>query len=769
MRNIRKKLPNLFWVLAIAIPVVLVFKRIFFGQLPTWGDAPYFYPETLEDFYAKFSVWTYRGQILGGVDNLLWLYPLMYLLGFLHHFLHLDSNTLIRLVFYAPSVVLAGVGPYFLARYLKFSAAVGFFSALFYILNTYFILLVDGGQVGVALAYGVFPFVVYAGKRALDRITWRSFFVFESVLFLETLIDPRITIVVFLLILFWQCLENVRKIWLLIIAGILLVPLNSFWLIPLLKTGAAGLSLDVVGLDLSSLLNALFLYAPHWPGNIYGKVIPPPFYYCLVPVLIFGSFALNKKDRKIQTLLLLFLVFAFISKGSTPPLGGWYEFITTLPFGFIFRDSSKFFIPLTLLGGILIGHTVSALKGRVSYVACYGFLLFLVWPALVGKLNFNLSNRTVGEDFQIIYEKVKTQSEFFRTLWVPERHPLAFESGLHPTGDGRSLIDLKPIESLNASEDAFNFLNNSAYVKWLEVFGFKYLMLSGDPRNPKPDPEDIKNWREIVNLAQKTPGLTKVDWQTAFPVYEIPNPFPKRYFVDSIIAVIGPFVDSTQTAIYFEDGKLDPLKLENLNPDSMKVFFNGKDESDLTMSFLQQFFVSPSENIYSDWAVFETGKRLKTKYELLIRGFDYQDFDFQKGIALSTQKDEVLRFRFNVPAGNYIIATRQANLNNQSFYWRFEEKWLEKGVFEYEIKNTSGFEVFNTLALIPKEKWGAAKKTSQKLLQKYQVINRSEIKDLSSERLNLTQGRWEILNESYHPIWKSVPVYSTINGIYHDR
>lgn len=757
-------------IICFLLPVFVAFRHIFFGQLPTWGDAPYFYPEALNDLYSKISIWTYRGQVLGGINYLLWLYPVMFLMGFLHRLFSFGSDTLIRLIFYFPAIVLSGLGPYLLVRYLRLSKVVSFFTSLFYIFNTYFLLIIDGGQVGVALAYGIFPFVILSGKKLAVKPSLAAFLLFVAFSFLMTTVDPRIFIIASLLLFIWQILEDWKRVWILIASGLILIPLNFYWLIPLLGIKSEVLSLNVTDLQLSSLLNALFLYSSHWPGNVFGKVVQPSFIFVAIPFLVFGSLIFSK-SKKILILCLLFLIFAFISKGSTPPLGNWYGLLTRFNFGSVFRDSSKFFIPLVLIGGILIGQTVDVLKNKFKIlpILAYLFLLFLVAPVFSGNLNFILSERKVGNDFQIIYENIKKQNVFFRTLWFPERHPLAFESKEHPTADARGLIKLLPISSLSASEDVFNFLNDPAYVKWLKVFGFKYLILSGDPRNPKPSSEDIKGWNILEGLITKTPDLIKVNWGTSFPIYEITDNFPENYFVKDIVAVVGPFVDSTKSAVYFEDGILDPYFLEGKNPDSVKIHFNGKDKNDLTMSFLQKYFISPSENISSDWMIFRQESIQKAKYELLIRGFEYKDLDYKKGIAMSSQKGERIKFKFTIPDdGKYILAERLANKDRQNLVWKFEEKDLKKGIFENEVVNTSGLEILNTIALIPIDELNKAGKTSQSYISKFGLADKLSIKDLQTKDINLKDGNWQILNESYNPIWNSLPIYSTINGIYNE-
>ncbi|MCX6706192.1 MAG: hypothetical protein NTV24_03780, partial [Candidatus Woesebacteria bacterium] len=619
----KKFLTKFSWLLII-IPAIFVFKHILFGKLPTWGDAPFFYPEGLKELFSEPLTWVGRGANFGGVNNILWIYPLMFLFGLLNKLFSFGSDFLVRLVFYFPSLIFAFIGPLLLTRYLKLSKITQFFSVLTYLLSTYYILLVDGGQIGISLAYGLFPLIILLGKKMLDSFNLKTLIGFILISFILCLVDPRISIISFLTLFVWQAVENWKKVYSLFIAGILLIPLNFYWILPLIKIKGEALSTGVTGLQLSSLLNAFFLYAPHWPDNIFGKVVQPSFYFILIPIFIFGALTLKRKSKLVFTLTLCFLIFAFISKGSSAPFGIWYDYLMKLPFGFAFRDSSKFFIPLILFGGILIGEMVEevGLKIKIFPVLTYLYLLFLIYPALLGKLNFNLSSRSVGGDYGAIYQNLKDKQGFFGTLWFPEKHPLGYEIAGKEVIGAKDIILSKPFAFINASEDPYNFLNNSSYVDWLRVLGVKYLFLSGDQRNIRPTEKDVKDWTTIKSLVSETSGLKQLNWGTSIPSYEIEKAnLPKFYFVKNLIAVVGPMLEKPVASVYLEDGKVDVDSLMGKNKDSVKILFNSKEKVDLTMVFLKNYFTSVKESAFYNWAFYEPGDFLKAKYELLIRGF----------------------------------------------------------------------------------------------------------------------------------------------------
>ncbi len=794
-----KRLSNIFHILLILVPVVFVFISFFKLLHLVWGDAPFYYPEGLKELVSGIPIWSQNGTDFGGRNLALWLSPLMVIYGSLNKYFGFGNDAIIRILFYFPSVILAGLGPYFLTKHLKLSKNVQFFSSLFYLLNTYFILLIDGGQVGVALAYGIFPFVILFWKKFFDGITVNKFALAFFVTFILCYVDPRIAILSFLLIFLWQILEGrIKDLLWMILAGMLLIPVNAFWLLPLIKGGAGGLSTSVTELQLSSLLNSLFLFAPHWPSNIFGNIVSPYFYFSLIPIMLFGGFLFKKTDKRFYVLSIIFLFFAFLAKGSTPPLGNWYEiFVNKIPFGSVFRDSSKFFIPMFLLGGILIGNTVDSLSNlfRNIYLkwfvfsAVYLYLLILIFPAIVGTMNFNLSARNGSSDDQIIYEHLRQESDDFRTLRFNEKPQTAFETANKPALSADQLTTFRPFASINEGEDAYNFLNNPNFIDWLRVFGVRYVILSGNPRNIYPTQTDIKNWSEENKLISQASGLIRQDWGTQDPVFRIDNIRPATYSTQKLALVVGADLPSSEKmpgAVYAEDGKFDPTVLTAINPNSLKIIFNQGNSTDLAMSFLQKYFKSPTDAQTSQWAEYSASQYLKVKYELLIRGYKFNDFDYGKGLAFSTKNGESVKYSFSIPTdGNYVIAKRTGTNQNQKLTWSLEKKELKAGNFEYEVKNESGTEVVNVVAVIPESEVNIAAKLAEKYISTFGVLNDfgSSISEWHDVTMNnpgskiykykiIPGDNWLIYTQNYDSNWVSdassihLPVFSMINGFY---
>ncbi|MFH1826937.1 MAG: hypothetical protein ABH812_00685, partial [bacterium] len=531
----KKLFGKLLFILGIIIPVVLGFRFLLTSNHLVWGDAPFFYKEGLKELFFEPFSWTERGNSLGGVNSFLWLSPWMLLYGALGTVLNLGNDLIIRILFYIPSIVLSVLGPIFLGKYLKLNKTTLFFTSLFYVFNTYFLLILDGGQVGIALAYGMFPFLILFLKKLVDKVNVLNFFLSLLISFIVLTVDPRFYTIGLITIIVWQILESIliksisclKGLLYIVLTSVILIPLNFYWIYPYLKLGISGLSTDVTSLQLNSLLNTLFLYQPHWFSNIFGKVSYPPFYFVIIPILlVFNLFF--RKNKKFLPILGTFLFLAFFAKGSTPPLEGIFNwFVKNVPFAEVFRDSSKFFTPLFLLGGFLIGNSIERLHKKYSKFLIIPFsffiyLLFLISPLFLGKLQWNLSNRN-NKNLDRIYEVLKNDNQgFFRSAWFYEKSPLNFETNKKPSLNAKELIDFRPFSALNVgSYDALNFMHQGNWQDWFRLLGIKYLIFSGNSRQMSLSEKETLNWNQFLEFVDKEKGLTRTVNVEDFPVYQL--------------------------------------------------------------------------------------------------------------------------------------------------------------------------------------------------------------------------------------------------------
>lgn len=829
----------LFLVLFFAFPTLLIFNSLFIPGPVVWGDAPYFYDEGLKELVTGPFIWNHRAQPLGGINSLLWLSPLLFIYGILNTIFGLSNDFIIRILFYFPAILFSIITPFLFARYIGCSRISSVFASLFYTFNTYFLLLIDGGQVGVALAYGIFPLALLSIKKLSDSQNIRSFFSALIVSVVLMAVDVRISIIAFFTFLVWSITErvfngkkmaNFKAAFLLFMCTFII---GAYWIIPLFNLGGLG-KIELSNEQFVTLFNSFFLFHPHWPMNEFGRVSNPPFYFIGVPFLVFGSILFNKKLFKIYLpLVFCFLIFVFLAKGASPPVGKIYEFLVSeVPFGSALRDSTKFFTPLILLSGILIGNTISlfsnSLKKHMSYLfltGTYIYLLFLVYPALIGNMSGVLAKREFNNDFRVIYEKIRDKQSSFRSAWFPERHPFAFQTEVKDSLDAKNLVELRPFASLNVGTfDRFNFMHNSEFLDWFNLLGIKYLFFSGDNRKHLDD-EEAKDWDSLLTLVDSVKGLSRESWGTEMSIYSSPNIKPRIFGVDKAFIVIGSddvyrklkaientFSATNQGFLFPEEGKFDLLKLKGVDPKSLIIIFNERKEEDLTMSFLQNHFVDLTKTVVtSHWAHRGTDQYLKWKYEFLQNKVVAREFDYGKGIAFSSIPDEEVKVSLDAPEdGEYMLATRaltRAKSEVLTYTFDKEERFafekegefewnisgpfkLEKGKRSVSFKNVDGFHSVNTVALISKKNWESAKELTRNFMSRFKVVNLTNENRLDVQFLLKDQKwreidyryispveyeigptvvpSWIVFTDRYDPGWNSFPFYSMVNGYYND-
>lgn len=839
----QKKLLYWGWV-SLVLVVLLTFKAIFSNGPAVWGDAPYFYPESFRIFFAEPLVWESRGK-LGVVNDLYFLYPIMLVYRYLGAFWGLGNDVIIRLLFYFPALFFAFLGPFKFSRYLGFSALVSFFASLIYLINTYFILILDGGQIGVVLAYGLFPIALLNLLRLKKYQTLSQFFISLASFLMIIAADVRFAVIAVLATIFWLGFErsspskkfSIKHLKIPALFTISTLAIGSYWILPLFvlePTTGSGVRSELL---LINILHPLLLFSPHWPFNEFGKISPPYWFFGGVPILVFLNLFFKKKWYTLA-LIINFLLFVFLAKGDTGFLGGAYAWLVdNVPMGGAFRDSTKFFAPLLLYTGILIGLSVENLsrlfkKTPISFLITaliFGYLVFLASPAITGNMNGVLAKREFPQDIKITTELISNEKNFLRTVWFPERHPLSYQTEDMPALDARVLVDLRPFASINTGiSDRFNFLHNKQYLEWLDILGVKYMIFSGDTHKVLPDREKEDDWSRLLNLAKEDEGLSQVSLGTSFSVYQTKHQKPRIFTVDKIFAVLGgddiyqklfdlneKFSIGDQGFVFLDDGKFNPRSLGSIASESAVLLLNDKEKLDLALSLLSDFFVSPSSNLNSQWAVRSTEEYLKWKFEFLVNNLKSSEFDYGKGIAFSSIPNEKLNFNLDVKEeADYILAVRhmaatgsnnlQLSINNHeeeipsntsgTFSWFIKEVRLHSGIQSLVIKNTGGFQVVNVVALIPRQKWEEAGKFSEAIINKFPVVNTNtnhwfddpvlfsewqgvdyQMENPSEYNISAPKGsNWLVFTDSYHPSWilksgsevSSQPFYSTVNGFY---
>lgn len=480
--------------------------------LITAGDFPSFTRASLVDAVPFPSIWD--TSLSTGSYNVVQAisYPTLWLQGLLAS-LHLEWPLSERLLWIFPAVIVPSASTYALALLLSRRRLTACISALYMVTNSYIFILYQGGQFGVALAFGYMPLVLWAYLRGQQRGRISSYILTGLVMSIQTIFDLRstyMTLGILLLYGLFVCIDiladgqarNLRQAFLasglphLAVALLTLVCLQLWWLLPALFVRAPSLPAgygDVTGiLPLSHMQidNGLALFHPFWFANDLHIYPINPFFWC-VPLLIFALLLRRRYDRQVQFLVALSLLAIFLVKGANGPANGIYPWLFThLPGFSTFRDPSRFYQPLALAYALLLGLAAAAWHHRISaglrawrwlsIAASMGFFLliagFPAYPALLDQARGALAVNNRPTDYTRFNDFIDRQPGFFRVLWAPARPRFATFSVAHPALDAGQ-ISLCCHMTDSPPQRPWLWLNLPAAQRMLQALAIRYVVV----------------------------------------------------------------------------------------------------------------------------------------------------------------------------------------------------------------------------------------------------------------------------------------------------
>ncbi|MEX2007362.1 MAG: hypothetical protein WD992_01175 [Candidatus Levyibacteriota bacterium] len=513
---------------------------IFFVYLPWFqllkplssGDWPYLYMENIEAFR-----WFPDAPFL-------WLEPYYNLTAKIgSHLFSLPWEVTEKIFWFYPFLVIGTVSSFIFVKLIlsklgikKYIDFFTFLGSSIFMLNTYVLMITGGGQMGVAMAYALSPFVLYLYFRILENkiIGLKNLLIFSLASAFQLMFDPRIfTVTLVLLILFFLVTTisdktiSYKTLKKLAFVNVLAIVLNLFWILPnLLHFGdfvEAAREADATFLSFASFSNSISLLHPNWPENIFGKIGFMKPEYLLIPIVSFMNlFYLNSKNKRYITLILslslLALLGAFFSKGTNDPFGGLYLFMSNLPGGSLFRDPTKFYLwicisysilfPLGLYNLLSTFFKNRKLLGIFFLASAVFYLSFLIKPALYRDLTGTFSPHAITDDYVNLKKFLVAQEEEAAILWFPKRQRFGFASSTTPAFNAGEII-----------ESAWNspLLNNFTKVetrKLLKEYDVKYVIVPYDVQGEMflTDRKYDENVRKnIIGKMENTSWLVPVE------------------------------------------------------------------------------------------------------------------------------------------------------------------------------------------------------------------------------------------------------------------
>lgn len=641
--------------------------------------------------------------------------------------------------------------------------------SIFFLLNSFFLLLFDGGQLSLALAYCTLPVAyfyflkVLKSDKSADKLKFAAWVLLLSIFDIRIVYLLTFVILVFLIFRFFTTLEKQliilkRFALVFLITGIILMGFHAFWLWPALASKPIQLpqtydrTSQISFLSFSSLQDSILLQQPHWPQNVFGRISNPRPEFMLIPLLVFSSLILIKKNKQSSSAdkivgfwLLISVVTIFLSKGSNEPFPQVYSFLFTYIPGFsFFRDPTKFYFLITLSYSILIAFSVQSLsKYKIIPLLLLLYFTFLARPLYLGQMTGMISSPKLQKEF-IQLGNILNNNDSGRVFWIPSQAPLGYTSTLFPSVSAAGLSQKRPFAvGIKGPYETFNFLREAPYMgEIFDVSGIGYIAYPYlDPRRDDMHTDNVKYFYTFLDQLSKRPWLTKVE-DSSIPLLKTTSHQSKFFVAPNVWWVIGSdslYNEATKSAglklaknalIFAEEYPGLGKKIDKL-PEA-KIVLNHKTGLDLAASFLNpKDLIFPAKNLgfdpdLSGWWKREAADLVRWRSFLQGKyGIDNTDFDLgggwavgEKSLKLAIQdpefgKDKILLARLMESSKSGELKFYQANKLVGEIKTMVEGdanvRWFEVGNLssgqELTISSEGDINVVNALAVVNSNEW----------------------------------------------------------------
>lgn len=645
------------------------------------NDFPYAFREAVRGGFDFPQVWSRIGSGMGEYRALtLWAWPIDFLYG-IGGFIGIDFSILEKALGVIP---IFAVGILSILKFLeyykvgKFGRIVGTF---FYLINTYILLIVDGGQFVIGLAYAFMPVVFLSFVKSTGGDWRRKIFAglsisllgFFDVRFIYILGIPLFLYFVYKVVFSQQRIYLISN-WIksILVSVFILFGINLYWILPTILVkdtsflGTYNRVSQTSFLNFTQLKHAISLLQPHWFENVFGVIPPFRREFLLIPLLAFLAPILKRKNKEVWFWTIITIISVFLTKGANPPFPEIYPwFFTHIPGFSLFRDSTKFFFLVALSYSVLISFTIDELIKRfpkfkiIFPTLVIIYLLFLVRPVYLGKMTGTFSEPRYKDEYFSVADKLEANKSFGRIFWIPSKAPLGFSSPTHPTVEASRLESLRPFAAATVgSFETQNFIREGNYMGELfDISGIKYIAYPYfDPKRDNMSEEKVEYYNTFLAQIESLPWISKKISDIPIPVFETKGNKDKFFLSKHTYLVIGSdriYTEikdlgakfSNNALVFIEESSLVNQIKETI--DTKFILYN-KSLLDLTISLVDSDkFVSPSSLL--ELSPNQTGwwKReavdlvwmhdfLQQKY-----GIDNLDFDYEKGWAISEGENEL--------------------------------------------------------------------------------------------------------------------------------
>ena len=606
----------------------------------------------------------------------------------------------------------------------------------------------------VLIATQIQGLIIYAGFMIIMYVL--CFIIFEKKTFLEKIFNRRLGLSLLILIL-----------------------LNSFWIVPQLETLLSGVSkpgsYGIVAENVNtlsrrcSIINILrcsngFLWGSHYTViyNLYivnfdiWKILSLfPFLLAVIPLLFLRS--IDRKNRRYMLYFSILLVLSILlSTGSYYPVfGNLYRYaFLHFPLGWVIRDPYKntglvivcLSFLISVLSALILNYDRSRnhLTGRFVRILALSFVVLSIviwgWPALTGDLNGHLKHCLFKypKDLEKTIDYLKTHMSYrYNVLWYPVKIDsvyLAYEDvpQISSIGSGLNTIVFqneelsKYVENILRNEDRRD-LNNL-----FDKLAIKYLVLRHDVIKSNQKRRLLSD----VSAFEKIFNDSKVITFGNFTIYKIRNADQVIDAISTIAYATSPnlykifIFNNTVTYIYpvefyaISDSMTQSsfgkylIKIKCYHYYPKKYWSLGSFVGGWLKRFvpyLEKYDVKNWQLDYSYGLVFTWAKNTNLAIPLRVSKSD----DYKLFIRyFENQKGGEIRVYLD---GKPIEIKTEDQLNK--FVWKDLGTFhLEAGEHKITLQNVYGFNAVNLFALIPVKEYIKAQKEVKKLLQNKTVI-----------------------------------------------
>lgn len=538
----------LFVFLLILVCSVIYYPWFITSTTLSSGDWPYLFKETIQSFSFSPN------------PSYLWLGPYYQITSKIFvEYLHIPWEIAERVLWFWMFLLISVFSSWYFSVSILKSNIAAVLSVLIFVTNTYILMIVGGGQIGVALGYAFAPLVIGQFIQFLRNTSRKNLFLGSIVLALQVMFDPRIAYITGIAMLLYSLISFItakkkhvfiKHLFIFFLAsGISTLLLNSFWITRNIFTKDLTVSKDLLSSSISALeffsfgsfSQSFALLHPNWPENIFGKTYFLSSEFLILPLLAFGALLFLQKEKEEVKKNMLFFIFvcllgAFLSKGVNEPFGKIYEWVFLHIPGFVlFRDPTKFYLLVVLGYAILIpyclekigekiSHIYAVVKGQKltrdnAYIAAIPVLIFvafwtiLIHQAVLGQLTGTFKPRAVPSDYVAFKDFLQSDKNYSQVAWVPVRSSFSFFSNTHPIFDSSfntQLISKKvDIETLRKTARD----NNIRYVVIPQDVEGKIFL--------KDRKYDKKEYERVLNIVKRQPFLTHIKTFGEIVVFEI--------------------------------------------------------------------------------------------------------------------------------------------------------------------------------------------------------------------------------------------------------